>query len=215
MRNEKRIREIGEVFTPPELVNKILDKISQDIWLDSEKTWLDPTCGNGNFLVEIKDRLLKNGHFIENVLSRIYGVDIMQDNIDECKDRLDPDKKYRHIVDNNIVCADALRYHFRFDGSHPYDQEEIFNRLFEEKDKIMTKQRKIIDARADKDGDITHVLLEGNTNFTSVKTAIPMAERGELKNTHVVHPTDGRKAHLRTNADSIKRNNLDNMAGDK
>lgn len=78
----------------------------------------------------------------------------------------------------------------------------------------MTNQRKIVDAKADSDGDITHVLIEGNTNFTSVERAIPMADRGELKNTHVVRPTDGRKIHLRTNADGKKSNNLDNMAGD-
>lgn len=77
----------------------------------------------------------------------------------------------------------------------------------------MTKR--IADARADADGDITHVRFEGNTRFTSVERAIPMAERGEIENTHVVHPTDGRKEHLRTNPDSRNCNNLDDMAGDK
>lgn len=75
-------------------------------------------------------------------------------------------------------------------------------------------QRKIIDALADDDGDITHVKFENNTRFTPVKQAIPMAERGEIENTHVVHPTDGRKVHLRTNADRRRINNLDEMAGD-
>lgn len=78
----------------------------------------------------------------------------------------------------------------------------------------MSKVRKIVDARADDDGDITHVLFDGNSNFTPVKTAIPMAERGEIKDTHVVHPTDGRADHLRTNPDGKKSNNLDDMAGD-
>jgi hypothetical protein len=31
----------------------------------------------------------------------------------------------RHIVEKNIVCADALRYHYRFDDSHPYDDEAV------------------------------------------------------------------------------------------
>lgn len=75
-------------------------------------------------------------------------------------------------------------------------------------------QRVIVDARADEDGDITHVKFQGNERFTSVERAIPMAERGEIKNTHVVHPTDGRADHLRTNADGTRRNNLDDMAGD-
>ena len=75
-------------------------------------------------------------------------------------------------------------------------------------------KRKIVDARADADGDITHVKFAGNQRFTSVETAIPMAERGEIEKTHVVRPTDGRKVHLRTNADGKKNNNLDDMAGD-
>lgn len=75
--------------------------------------------------------------------------------------------------------------------------------------------RRIVDARADADGDITHVLLDGNTRFTNVDRVIPMAERGEIANTHVVHPSDGRANHLRTNPDGRQINNLDDMAGDK
>jgi hypothetical protein len=40
----------------------------------------------------------------------------------------------RHIVEQNIVCADGLRYHYRFDGSYPYDDEQkeiIFESLFD------------------------------------------------------------------------------------
>lgn len=75
--------------------------------------------------------------------------------------------------------------------------------------------RQVVDARADKDGDITHVRLEGNAQFTPVKSAIRMADRGELSNAHAVHPkTPGRKSHLRTNPDGKKGNNLDDLAGD-
>ena len=75
----------------------------------------------------------------------------------------------------------------------------------------MTK--KIVDARADKDGDITHVKFAGNERFTSVDRAIPMADRGDIENAHVVRRT-GAKTHLRTNPDARKGNNLDDMAGD-
>ena len=77
----------------------------------------------------------------------------------------------------------------------------------------MTDKRKIVDAKADEKGNITHVKLDGNTNFTSVDVAIPMADRGDIENAHVVRPTD-KKTHLRTNADGQKGNNLDDMAGD-
>ena len=48
----------------------------------------------------------------------------MPDNVKLCQDRLLCGREdLRHIVEQNIVCADALRYHYRFDGSHPYDDE--------------------------------------------------------------------------------------------
>jgi len=77
----------------------------------------------------------------------------------------------------------------------------------------MSKQKKIVDARADADGDITHVRFEGNSRFTSVERAIPMADRREIKDTHVVRASD-KKTHLRTNANGRERDNLDYLAGD-
>ena len=136
MRSEERKNELGEVFTPPELVEEILDQLPSETWTDPTKTFLEPSCGNGNFLVALKERLLKHGHEERQVLERLHGVDLMQDNIDETKDRLDPDRKYRDILDLNIVCADGLKYHYRFDGT-PCDptpeekNEEHFNNMFE------------------------------------------------------------------------------------
>ena len=80
----ERIKQFGEVFTPPELVNEILDKLPPEIWKDSDKKWLDPTCGDGAFLVEVKKRLLnyhKESHILKNM---IYGVDIQEDNVYNC-----------------------------------------------------------------------------------------------------------------------------------
>ena len=77
----------------------------------------------------------------------------------------------------------------------------------------MPDKRKIIDAKADADGDISHVLFEGNQRFTSVGRAIPIADRGEIENTHVVRARD-KKTHLRTNPNSLSSDNLDDMAGD-
>ena len=77
----------------------------------------------------------------------------------------------------------------------------------------MAPKKRIVDARADSEGDITHVKFKGNSRFTSVEQAIPMADRGEIENTHVVRARD-KKTHLRTNPDSKQSNNLDDMAGD-
>lgn len=73
--------------------------------------------------------------------------------------------------------------------------------------------RKVVDARADSKGNITHVLLEGNTNFTNLTAAMRMADRGELSNAHSVR-RENAKPHLRTNPDGRTSNNLDDMAGD-
>ncbi len=75
----------------------------------------------------------------------------------------------------------------------------------------MPKQKKIIDARQDSKGNITQVLFEGNSNFTSLDTAIRIADQEGISNAHSVRAKD-KKPHIRTNPDSKKHNNLDDMA---
>lgn len=74
-------------------------------------------------------------------------------------------------------------------------------------------RRRVVDARADSEGDITHVRLSGNQRFTPVEKAIEMADRGEIANAHSVRRSNA-KTHLRTNPDGKLSNNLDDMAGD-
>jgi hypothetical protein len=136
-----KIRKLhsSEYFTPFEKVNERLDSYNISVWQDLESQFLDPTCGDGQFLGEVLIRKIENGIDFESALSTIYGVDLMQDNVDLCRERLLCGRDdLRHIVEQNIVCADALRYHYRFDGSHPYDDEvkaekkqQHWNNLFE------------------------------------------------------------------------------------
>ena len=77
----------------------------------------------------------------------------------------------------------------------------------------MANDRKVVDAKADAKGNITHVLVEGNQRYTPLETAMRMADNGDLSNVHSVRPKDA-KAHLRTNPDNKRSNNLDDMAGD-
>jgi hypothetical protein len=77
----------------------------------------------------------------------------------------------------------------------------------------MPPKKTIVDARADDEGDITHVRFEGNSRYTPVEQAIPMADRGEIENTHVVRRS-GAKTHLRTNPNGREHDNLDYLAGD-
>lgn len=83
------------------------------------------------------------------------------------------------------------------------------------KEAVMANKKQIIDAKADKDGDIIAVKFKGNSSFTSSDTAISMAKKGQIDNAHVSHTGRGDdKEYLRTDPDGKKGNNLDTMAGD-
>jgi hypothetical protein len=114
-RDSQRIKATGEVFTPTNLVQEILDQLPPELFTIPGKTFLDPSCGDGQFLSEVLIRKLESGQEFETALSSIYGVDLMKDNVVECRNRLLCGREdLRHIVDNNIVCTDGLEYHYRF-----------------------------------------------------------------------------------------------------
>ena len=126
-RDKARTRATGEVFTPTPLVQEILNQIPIEQFQDPSKTFLDPSCGDGQFLSEVLIKKMENGSTFEQALSTIYGVDIMPDNVALCKDRLLCGQEHlRHIVDKNIVCADALQYDYSFG-----EKETFGNGLFE------------------------------------------------------------------------------------
>lgn len=112
-RSEERIRSTGEIFTPLELVDEILDKLPQELFTDPKKTFLDPSCGDGQFLVEVLQRKIDNGSTPTEALKTTYGVDIMDDNVRHCKQRLidiaGDAPEHWEIVNHNIVCADSLK----------------------------------------------------------------------------------------------------------
>ncbi len=87
MSREERYRVTGEVFTPPSLTKKILSSLPKEVWKEN-KTFLDPACGNGNLLIPVLWRKIENGHKPLEALQSVYGVDIMPDNVRECRIRL-------------------------------------------------------------------------------------------------------------------------------
>jgi type I restriction-modification system DNA methylase subunit len=126
-RNKLRVKATGEVFTPTPLVQEILDKLDPELFKDPSKTFIDPACGDGQFLGEVLIRKIKNGIDFEIALSTIYGVDLMQDNVDLCRERLLCGRgDLRHMVEKNIVCADGLDYNYCFG-----EVEAFGNNLFE------------------------------------------------------------------------------------
>jgi hypothetical protein len=104
MRSADRVRGLGEVFTPEREVNDILD-LFEDINYASR--FLEPGCGNGNFLVEILERkidlILRLPEVVSSIkeksftefefkmtiaLGSIYGIDIDEVNIHEARERM-------------------------------------------------------------------------------------------------------------------------------
>lgn len=137
VKSKERVVEHGEVFTAEREVKAMCDLVSQECdRIDSR--FLEPACGNGNFLVEILSRKLatvkkiykNNPYDFERysvvVMTSIYGVDIMQDNTEECRKRLydiwnkeykkickqqcneDTRKAVEYILSKNILCGNAL-----------------------------------------------------------------------------------------------------------
>ena len=137
IKSKSRVRDKGEVFTNPREVNAMLDLVKQETErIDSRFFFF--FCGNGNFLIEILRRKLEvvkarykksQWEYEKNALiavMSIYGVDIMQDNVNECIERLltlftdyykslykkNIKEDYLVIVHfvltKNILCGDAL-----------------------------------------------------------------------------------------------------------
>lgn len=144
IKSKARVADHGEVYTADREVNAMLDLVKQETErIDSR--FLEPACGNGNFLSEILKRKLdvvsqkykKSQHDYELnsliALSSIYGVDILEDNVEECVIRLfnvwndryvrlykgSADKACTrtagYILRHNILCGNALTM-LRSDG---------------------------------------------------------------------------------------------------
>ena len=90
-----RVKALGEVFTPTSLVNYVLDTLEKfdSTAFSSNKTYIDSMCGDGQFLVGIKNKGVD--------VSNIYGIDLTQSNVDTALKRTGCDV-------SNVVCADSL-----------------------------------------------------------------------------------------------------------
>ena len=139
------MRDHGEVFTPEWLVNAMCDLVADEC-LRPDARFLEPACGDGNFLAVILSRKLAaltarhrrhradyEAYSFVSVAS-LYGVDVLADNVVKCRERLlalwqgaYPFSKQtplyprlegaiRAVLDRNILCGDALTLK-RADGS--------------------------------------------------------------------------------------------------
>lgn len=111
-----------EFFTPYSIVKRMCDKIPESDWSDPDKTFCEPCFGNGQFLIYIIYNRILHGVSWKRALETTYGLELMEDNVDECKDRIisllkaldiDFDEKIaREIMDRNLVCSNFFDWDF-------------------------------------------------------------------------------------------------------
>lgn len=133
VKSKQRIADHGEVFTPAWMVEAMLDLVKDETErIDSR--FLEPACGSGNFLVQVLRRKLaavelkfgrsdfEKRHYALLALMCIYGIELLADNIEECRANLleilaeyldldETDELYRaafYVLSQNIVHGDAL-----------------------------------------------------------------------------------------------------------
>lgn len=157
VKSKQRVADHGEVFTAEREVKAMCDLVADEC-LRIDSRFLEPACGDGNFLSEILTRKLdvvtkrykKSPYDYERnallALGSIYGVDIMPDNCEECRERLYAlwDAKYKkavkkaeqndevresakYILSLNIICGDALSLHQVDKNGNPTDKPIIFS----------------------------------------------------------------------------------------
>ncbi|MEI6680535.1 MAG: hypothetical protein WCL21_18145 [Mariniphaga sp.] len=163
IKSKKRVADHGEVFTSEREVNAMLDLVKQETER-IESRFLEPACGDGNFLAEIlrrklavvKSRYKKSFSDYEKyavvAITSIYGVDILKDNVDDCRKRLFEiwDKEYKSnckkdvnddcrkavkfILDRNILCGDALTLKEHDDEPIIFSEWSLFGSMIKRRD---------------------------------------------------------------------------------
>ena len=138
VKSKKRVADHGEVFTNPREVNAMLDLVKDESErIDSR--FLEPACGDGNFLIEILRRKMNTvaarynrntsefQKYTLQAVSSVYGIELLPDNAEQCRNRLfdfivetfpetsqktndDFRKNLRYLLNRNIVQGDALTY---------------------------------------------------------------------------------------------------------
>ncbi|MEG2342421.1 MAG: SAM-dependent DNA methyltransferase [Bacilli bacterium] len=190
VKTSQRVHDHGEVFTSENEVNAMLDLVLNETER-IESRFLEPACGDGNFLVEILRRKLKvvDKLFGKNfewesysilALSSLYGVDILYDNVIECRDRLfeiwykaykkamkskpdeDLNKTIMHILNHNILVGDALTMKNNNGGPIIFSQwDMIIDSKFQRRDYRLDE---LIEGQNKTDSSFTELTLFGNDN---------------------------------------------------
>src|SRR6266481_8764012 len=120
IKSKKRVADHGEVFTPPWMVEAMLNLVkSETERIDSR--FLEPACGSGNFLVPVLRRKIEaverkfgksdfeRRHYALLALMCIYGIELLADNIAECRaNMLEVFADYLNLEESEDLCRAAF-----------------------------------------------------------------------------------------------------------
>jgi hypothetical protein len=130
-KSKARVKQSGEVFTPPELINQMLDKLPITVWSDASKTFLEPSAGDGNFLIALKERLLAAGHSEKNILDNmLFSIELIPDNHWTLQHRLGylidgkPNPKlWKNDVSKYFTISEAHPLGLQLSNTQPYHEK--------------------------------------------------------------------------------------------
>ena len=117
IKSRQRVADHGEVFTNPREVNAMLDLVRDESFrLDSR--FLEPACGDGNFLIEILRRKLSLLKEVKSqtewefksliAVGSCYGIDILPDNAESCRTRLEEYVLSQHPASERLNARSAI-----------------------------------------------------------------------------------------------------------
>lgn len=227
VKSKQRVADHGEVFTAEREVNAMLDLVKQETErIDSR--FLEPACGDGNFLAEILRRkmvVVKANYrrstadyekYAVLAVTSIYGIDILQDNVDACRRRLFDiwNEEYtacckkdtsdecrdavRFILSRNILCGNALSLEQVDDNGQDTGEPIIFSEwtfvmgsLIKRRDfRLDVLMRENEDA---KNYDTQLSLFENDANNADLWEEDPVTHQPIPKPIRMYPPTDYRR----------------------
>jgi len=131
-RTVDRVKKTGELFTPIKYINDIIADLTNAGMCKDNKRILEPSCGDGNFVLAIIKKKIDENMSIINALRTTYAIDLMEDNINLCRKRVldlvTDTYEHRKLVEHNIVCADTITG-WDFDNWQPKLTQEENNNL--------------------------------------------------------------------------------------
>jgi hypothetical protein len=197
VKSRQRVADHGEVFTPAWMVEAMLDLVKDETQrIDSR--FLEPACGSGNFLVQVLRRKLaavelkygrsdfERQHFAILAVMSVYGIELLPDNIAECRANLlevladflqlgESDVSYQaafFVLSENLVHGDALKMRGHDGGAITFAEwGYLGNGRFQRRDFRLAQ---LTQSSAMKAPGSLYSFAEHHELFTPVKTYPPM-----------------------------------------